>query len=133
MDASNNVSEVQKQANSFDTALIHSSQNVLRKLKSKHASWVSAHTIELLNIYNKAAKRYKRTRNPAHIIQAQIINHIAGDINKAYPSKVRLQNGSIPKNKEQLLKGWRDYFDTFLNNMNVNVDLANKLGLETKK
>ena len=37
-----------------------------------------------------------------------------------------LENGSIPKNKEQLLKGWRDYFDTLLNNRNANVDLANK-------
>ena len=65
--ASNNVSEVQKQANSFDRALIHSSENVLgKKLKSKHASWSSAQTIELLNICNKAAKRHKRRRNPAH-------------------------------------------------------------------
>ena len=63
---SNNVSEVQKQANSFDKALIHSSENVLgKKLKNKHASWVSAQTNELLNIRNKAAKRYKGTRNPA--------------------------------------------------------------------
>ena len=37
-----------------------------------------------------------------------------------------LENGSIPKNKEQLLKGWRDYFDTLLNNRNANVDLKNK-------
>ena len=65
--ASNNVSEVQKQANSFDKALIHPSEKILgKKLKSKHASWVSAQTIELLNICNKAAKRYKRARNPAH-------------------------------------------------------------------
>ena len=35
----------------------------------------------------------------------QIINHIAGDFNKANPSKVRLQNRSIPKNKESSLKG----------------------------
>ena len=74
----NNVSEVQKQANSFDKALIHSSENILgKKLKSKHASWVSAQTIELLNICNKAAKRYKRTRNPAHkdqwlLLQGQV-------------------------------------------------------------
>ena len=51
-----------------------------------------------------------------HGIAWHIINHIAGDSNKAYPSKVRLENGSIRKNKEQLLKGWRDYFDTLLNN-----------------
>ena len=25
-----------------------------------------------------------------------------------------------------MLKGWRDYFDTLLNNRNANVDLANK-------
>ena len=141
--ASNSVSEVQKQANSFDTAPIHSSENVLRKkLKSEHASWMSAQTIELLYIFNKTAKRYKRTRHPAHKDQSQllhgqvsaafdqdqqtqldthlasleladqrhehgtawqIINHIAGEINKADPSKVRLENGSITKYKEQLL------------------------------
>ena len=71
---SNNVSEVQKQANSFDTVIIHSSENVLeKKLKSKHASWVNAQTIELLHICNKAAKRYKRTRNLAHKDQWKLL------------------------------------------------------------
>ena len=42
----------------------------------------------------------------------QIINHIAGDVNKADPSKVQLQNVSIPKIKEELLKEWREYFAT---------------------
>ena len=42
---SNNVSE------------LHSSENVLgKKLKSKHVSWLSAQTIELLNINNKPPK-----------------------------------------------------------------------------
>ena len=31
-----------------------------------------------------------------------------------------------PKNKEQLLKGWLDYFNKLLNNRNANVDLAKK-------
>ena len=71
---SNNVSEIQKQAISFDAALIHLSENVLgKKLKSKQANWVSAQNIELLNICNKAAKRYKRTRNPAHKVQCQLL------------------------------------------------------------
>ena len=69
---SNNVSKVKKQADSFDKALIHSSENILgKKLNSKHTRWVSAQTIELLNICNKAAKRYKRTRNQAHKDQWQ--------------------------------------------------------------
>ena len=129
---SNNVSEVQKRANAFDAALIHSSEKILgKKPKNKHNRWVSDQTLELLNICNKASKRYKRTRNPAHKDQWQllqdrvsaafdqdqqaqldahlasleladqrhehgtawqIINHIAGDFNKADPSKVRLQN-----------------------------------------
>ena len=56
--ASNNGSKFQKKANSFDAALILSSVNVLvKKLKFKHARWVSTLTIELLNICNKAAKR----------------------------------------------------------------------------
>ena len=33
----------------------------------------------------------------------QYINHIAGDIKQVDPSKVRLENDSIPQNKEQLL------------------------------
>ena len=118
--AFNNVSEFQKQVNSFDTALIHSSENVLgKKLKSKHASWVSAQTIELLNICNKAAKRYKRTRNPAHKNQWQLLQgQVSADPSR---SAVWLENGFIPKNKVQLLKGWRDDFDTLLNNRNANV------------
>ena len=40
----------------------------------------------------------------------KIINNIAGDVNKADPSKVRLQNGAILKTKEKLLEGRRDYF-----------------------
>ena len=72
--ASNNVSEVQKQANSFDTAIIQSNENVLgKKLKSKHANWVSAQTKEIMNICNKTAKHYKRTRNPAHKDQWQLL------------------------------------------------------------
>ena len=163
---SNNVSEVQKRANAFDAALIHSSEKILgKKPKNKHNRWVSDQTLELLNICNKASKRYKRTRNPAHKDQWQllqdrvsaafdqdqqaqldahlasleladqrhehgtawqIINHIAGDFNKADPSKVRLQNGSIPNNKEELLKGWQEYFASLLNNRNANIDPANK-------
>ena len=45
----------------------------------------------------------------------QIINHIAGDINKADPFKVRIEN-SFQKT----------YFYTLLSNRNANVDLANK-------
>ena len=44
----------------------------------------------------------------------QIIKHIARDFNKADPSKVRLQNGLIRNNKEELLIGWREYFFSFL-------------------
>ena len=86
---SNNVSEVQKQANSFDKALIHSSENILgKKLKSKHASWVSAQTIELLHICNKAAKRYKRTRNPAHKDQWQLLQ---GQVSAAFDQDQQTQ------------------------------------------
>ena len=72
--ASNYVSKVQKQANSFDKALIHSSENELgKKLQREHASWVSAQTRELLNIYNKAAKRKKRKRKQEHNDQLQLL------------------------------------------------------------
>ena len=57
------ISQVQKKANAFDTALKHASEKVLgKKPKNKHASWVSPQTIELFNKCNNAAKRYKRTR-----------------------------------------------------------------------
>ena len=159
------ISQVQKQADAFDTALKHASEKVLgKKLKNKHASWVSPQTIELLNTCNKAAKRYKRTRQEDHkdqwqLLQGQvsaafdldqqvhldahlaaleladrkhehgtawqIINNIAGDVNKADPSKVRLQNDAIPKTKDELLEGWRDYFASLLNNRNANANPTN--------
>ena len=75
--ASNNVSEVQKQANSFDKALIHYSE----KLKSKHVSWMTFQTIELLKICNKAAKSYKRTSNPVHKDQWQLLQ---GKVSSAF-------------------------------------------------
>ena len=39
---------------------------------------------------------------------------------------VRLENGSIPKIKEDLLKGCGEYFASLLNNRNANIDPANK-------
>ena len=42
---------------------------------------MSAQTIELLNICNKAAKRYKRTRNPAHKDQLQLLQ---GQVSAAF-------------------------------------------------
>ena len=125
---------------------------------------MSPQTIELLNTCNKAAKRYKRTRQADHkdqwqLLQGQvsaafdldqqvhldahlaaleladrkhehgiawqIINNIAGDVNKADPPKVRLQNDAIPKTKDELLEGWRDYFASLLNNRNANANPTN--------
>ena len=82
---SNNVSGVKKHAISFDKALIHSSENVLG---SKHASWVSAQTIEVLNICNKATKRYKRTRNRAHKDQWQLLE---GQVSAAFEKDQQTQ------------------------------------------
>ena len=150
-----------KQADAFDTALKHASKKVLgKKLMNKHASWVSPQATELLNTCNKAAERYKRTRQEDHkdqwqLLQGQvsaafdldqqvhldarlaaleladrkhehgtawqIINNIAGDVNKADPSKVRLQNDAIPKTKDELLEGWRGYccLSSILSSVNV--------------
>ena len=86
---SNYISEVQKQVNSFYKALIHFIENIPgKKLKSKHASWVSAHTKEQLNICNKAAKRYKRTRNPAHKDQWQLLQ---GQVSAAFEQDQQTQ------------------------------------------
>ena len=65
---------MQKQAGAFNTALKYASENVLgKKSKNKHASWVSTQTIELLNAYNKATKRYKLTRQEVHNNQWQVL------------------------------------------------------------
>ena len=50
---------------------------------------------------------------------------MAGDVNKANPSKVRFQNGAIHKTKKELLEGWRNYFASLLNNRNANSNPKN--------
>ena len=51
----------------------HANEKVLgKKLKNKHASWVSSQTIELLNTCNKAAKHYKRTSQEDHKDQVSL-------------------------------------------------------------
>ena len=148
--------QVQKQADAFDTALKYASENVLgKKLKNKYASWVSPQTKKLLNTCNKAAKRYKRTRQEdnkdqwkllqghqvhldthlaalklrdrkhEHGTAWEIINNIAGEVNKADLSKVRLQHDAIPNFIEELLEGWRGFFASLLNNWNANANPAN--------
>ena len=75
-----------------------------------------AHEGQLQLLYGQVSAtfvQYQQTQLDTHIASLefadqrhelgttwQIISHIAGDINKADPSKVRLENGSIPKNKE---------------------------------
>ena len=61
------ISQVQKQADAFDKALKNATENVLgKKSKNKHVSWVSLQALELPNTCNKAAKRYKRTRQEVY-------------------------------------------------------------------
>ena len=57
----------------LDEALIHSSKNVL-KFQWKETEEQTRQTIELLKICNKAAKLYKRTRNPEHKDQRQLLH-----------------------------------------------------------
>ena len=49
---------------------------------------MSSQTIELLNICNKAAKRYKRTRNPAHKDQWQLLQ---GQVSAAFEQDQQTQ------------------------------------------
>ena len=54
--------------------LASSGQKVLsKKSKNKHASSVSPQTTELINTFNKGAKRYKRTRQEVYKDQWQLL------------------------------------------------------------
>ena len=59
--------EIQKLTNALDTALCQTSETTLRKQpKAKHAHWVTASTLAILDDCNKVGKKYKRIRQQAH-------------------------------------------------------------------
>ena len=109
------ISQVKKQADAFNTALKHASEKVLwKKSKKKYAVWVSPQIIELLNTLqgqlSAAFNLDQHVHLDAHLAALeladkkhehgtalQIINKIAGDVNTADPSEVRLQNGAVVK------------------------------------
>ena len=119
------ISQLQKQADAFDTALSdnRAAQYMQQGCKALKRTRQGDHKDQWQILQGQISAAFdldQQVHLDAHQAALeladrkheygtawQIINNIAGDVNKADPSKVRLQNDAIPNTKEELLEGWR--------------------------